>query len=163
MLWCPSTCKNLSPKKASTPKKPLTDTISIKIMTEEQLNKATDELKQVLYDKFKLVENNIITLNIGGKMFETSTVTLRHDPSCILAILTNRRYEYDGHRNIFIDQDPTYFHLVLNYLRNDGIFDLQSLPRELGVLQKFKRMATKICLDGLIGIVDRIIDIILNA
>jgi len=97
-------------------------------MTSKQLSIATDELNQVLYDKFRLIEDNRVTLNVGGKSFETSTITLRYNPSSILAIVTNSRYGYNGRRNIFLDQDPTYFHHVLNYLSNEGVIDLQTLP-----------------------------------
>ena len=146
VLSCPSTCSAISPKHTSTPAverttKPAYSTIErITNMTSEQLSKATDELNQDLYDKFRLIEDNRVTLNVGGTSFEMSTITLRYNPSSILAIATNIRYGYNGRRSIFIDQDPTYFHHVLNYPRNERVIDLQTLPNELGSLFQLKRL-----------------------
>ena len=95
-------------------------------------------------------------------MFETSTFTLCYDPSSLLAIATNRRYGYNGRRMIFIDQDPTYFHFILNYLRNEVMIDLQTLPKEVGPLLELKRLCINLRLDGLVGLVERRIEIISN-
>lgn len=150
VLSCPSTCESLSPAAA-----PRQTAEGIREITTAQLSKATDDLNQALYDKYKLIQDGRVTLNVGGKVFETSVLTLRYDPSSILAIITNRRYGYDGRRNLFIDQDPTHFHVVLNYLRNGGIIDLSSLPRELGELHQIKRLCINLRLDGLLAVVNR--------
>lgn len=180
ILSCPSTCGSLTPQHRSTPKPavsepkpvsipkpmsvpkpilPLDSGISmISSMTSVQLSKATDDLNQVLYEKYKLIEDSHILLNVGGKQFESSTITLRYDPSSMLAIITNPRYGYNGRKTIFIDQDPTYFHIVLNYLRNEGIVDQQSLPKETGQLLALKRLCQNLRLDGLVNLVERRID-----
>ena len=78
--------------KENTERPTFTSIRQIENMTTEQLSKATDELNQVIYDKFKLVDDNRVSINVGGRIFETSTFTLRYDPSSLLAITTSRQY-----------------------------------------------------------------------
>ena len=82
-----------------------------------------------------LSEPSVITLNVGGKLFTTSRFTLtqqvgKNDLEHVLASMTNGRHPVDRDRdgNIFIDRDGTYFHFLLNYLRNGGNLSLTMLP-----------------------------------
>jgi len=79
--------------------------------------------------------NDVVTLNVGGEKFETTRQTLMNDPSSMLAkmfdpisplqpgVLRDGAY--------FIDRDPSYFRIILNYLRSGQlIVDSNSLPLE---------------------------------
>ncbi|KAH7700510.1 BTB/POZ domain-containing protein KCTD5-like protein [Aphelenchoides avenae] len=67
-------------------------------------------------------DNGLIRLNVGGT---TTTRTLRKEPDSFLA----RFCEIDGIEPsikdesgaFFIDRDPRYFRIILNYLRSDGV------------------------------------------
>jgi len=78
--------------------------------------------------------NDIVTLNVGGEKFETTRQTLLNDPSSMLAkmfdpvsplqpgVLRDGAY--------FIDRDPTYFRVILNYLRSGQLIVDGSAPIE---------------------------------
>lgn len=55
-----------------------------------------------------------VTLNVGGKLFETSKETLMKIPDSLLCGLV----EFCDGDEIFIDRDPNLFHHILNYYRN---------------------------------------------
>ena len=69
--------------------------------------------------------NDIIEFSVGGQMFKTKRSTLVSEPNSLLADM----FEFtDNSANVeakneetgasFIDRDPKYFSVVLNYLRN---------------------------------------------
>ena len=60
-------------------------------------------------------QGEIVMLNIGGSMFQTTKATLREDPSSLLAALAIAN---PLPNKIFIDRDPKHFRLIMNYLRN---------------------------------------------
>lgn len=78
--------------------------------------------------------NDVVTLNVGGEKFETTRQTLLNDPSSMLAkmfdpvsplqpgVLRDGAY--------FIDRDPTYFRVILNYLRSGQLIVDGSVPIE---------------------------------
>jgi len=83
-----------------------------------------DQLRKNIYEKvdnrlFPLFVNNVVRLNVGGKLFETTLTTLRAFPQSKLAILFSERYPLlkDSKGYYFIDRDGTYFGHVLNFLR----------------------------------------------
>eukprot|EP00112_Aurelia_sp_Birch-Aquarium-sp1_P025512 Seg851.3 transcript_id=Seg851.3/GoldUCD/mRNA.D3Y31 product="BTB/POZ domain-containing protein KCTD14" protein_id=Seg851.3/GoldUCD/D3Y31 len=63
--------------------------------------------------------DEVIKLNVGGQIFETSLKTLRKYPGSFLAEMFSREHQIikgaDG--AFFIDHDGTYFRHILNYLR----------------------------------------------
>eukprot|EP00128_Syssomonas_multiformis_P009059 Colp12_sorted_trinity150504_noHs@23235 len=63
-----------------------------------------------------------IKLNIGGKIFETTRMTLSRDPNCFLAKLCCEESSIpalkDDNGAYLIDRDPHYFAPVLNFLRH---------------------------------------------
>ncbi|KAG2378525.1 hypothetical protein C9374_008164 [Naegleria lovaniensis] len=76
-----------------------------------------------------------ITLNVGGQLFTTSRFTLsqqvgKNELEHVLASIVNGKHaiEKDRDGNIFIDRDGTYFHYILNYLRNGGNLSQTILP-----------------------------------
>ena len=83
-----------------------------------------------------------ITLNIGGKYFTTTRVTLSKAPNSFLHKLSlksldPREIESDrDERGAFlIDRDPNYFQIVLNYLRHGKLIMNRGLIEE-GVLEE---------------------------
>lgn len=83
-----------------------------------------------------------ITLNIGGKYFTTTRVTLSKAPNSFLHKLSlksldPREIESDrDERGAFlIDRDPIYFQVVLNYLRHGKLIMSKGLIEE-GVLEE---------------------------
>ena len=73
--------------------------------------------------KLNKVSETIVTLNVGGQYFMTSTVTLTRDPNCMLGVMFSGRHKLhplnDG--SYFIDRDSMHFTFILNYLRDGNI------------------------------------------
>lgn len=83
-----------------------------------------------------------ITLNIGGKYFTTTRVTLSKAPNSFLHKLSQKSLdpkELESDRDergaYLIDRDPIYFQVVLNYLRHGKLIMNQGLVEE-GVLEE---------------------------
>ena len=53
-------------------------------------------------------------LNVGGEMMETTRETLTKFPNSRLAELVNSTKDEE---DLWLDQDPQYFRLILNWLR----------------------------------------------
>ena len=82
------------------------------------------------------VQENQIKLNIGGKIFLTSKVTLQAEPNSLFGMLFRKSCPMrpiNGDTYNF-DRNPRYFEFLLDYLRNGGHLDLMVLPREKGAL-----------------------------
>ena len=64
-----------------------------------------------------------IGLNVGGKVYKTSTTTLTRDPNCFFALMLSGRIPSakDDQDNYLIDRDGEVFLDVLNYLRCDKL------------------------------------------
>lgn len=60
-----------------------------------------------------------IKLDVGGKLFTTSLSTLTSHPNSMLAAMFSGRFSMDKDEDgcFFIDRDGTYFHLILDWLR----------------------------------------------
>uniref|UniRef100_A0A914Q2W2 BTB domain-containing protein n=1 Tax=Panagrolaimus davidi TaxID=227884 RepID=A0A914Q2W2_9BILA len=56
-----------------------------------------------------------ISFNVGGRIFETTELTIRRIPSTRLTSLLDDSPDSD---EFFIDHDPRYFEVVLNFLRS---------------------------------------------
>lgn len=83
-----------------------------------------------------------ITLNIGGKYFTTTRVTLSKAPNSFLHKLSLKSLdpkEMESDRDergaFLIDRDPNYFQVVLNYLRHGKLIMNEGLIEE-GVLEE---------------------------
>lgn len=83
-----------------------------------------------------------ITLNIGGKYFTTTRVTLSKAPNSFLHKLSLKSLdpkEIESDRDekgaFLIDRDPMYFQVVLNYLRHGKLIMNKGLIEE-GVLEE---------------------------
>lgn len=78
-----------------------------------------------------------VMLNIGGSLFQTSKVSLRADPSSLFALMLLPQSPFKPNANTyFFDRDPAHFRIILNYLRNGALLDLNTLPRESRYLQE---------------------------
>ncbi|EYC12686.1 hypothetical protein Y032_0046g1362 [Ancylostoma ceylanicum] len=61
-----------------------------------------------------------VKINVGGSTFETSLSTLTRLDGTVLSIMVADRWRGQG--ELFVDRDPTYFPMVLNYLRDGDNF-----------------------------------------
>ncbi|KAI8141830.1 BTB/POZ protein [Fennellomyces sp. T-0311] len=83
-------------------------------LSEELKNYEQEE--DVMREVHKL-QNEKVTLNVGGSYFVTSSTTLTRDPDSMLAIMLQTE-EPDPDGSYFLDRDSTYFRLILNFLRD---------------------------------------------
>lgn len=81
--------------------------------------------------------SDIINLNVGGTKFSTSRQTLCSVPDSFFSSLLSGRIPScrDEHGFIFIDRDPKYFAIILNFLRTkelyiNGVDDISVLRSE---------------------------------
>ena len=70
------------------------------------------------------MDNPIVTLNVGGKLYQTTAATLRKagPHSLFNGMLeghTDHRYRRDERGSWFFDRDSDLFRHVLNFLRNE--------------------------------------------
>eukprot|EP00088_Acartia_fossae_P020511 TRINITY_DN22090_c0_g1_i1.p1 TRINITY_DN22090_c0_g1~~TRINITY_DN22090_c0_g1_i1.p1 ORF type:complete len:238 (-),score=39.14 TRINITY_DN22090_c0_g1_i1:223-936(-) len=75
--------------------------------------------------------NEIIKLNVGGKIFQTTKTTLCKYPSSRIAQLVQGLFKQtlDSEGNIFIDEDPRDFEYILRALRNTNTYPT-TVPKE---------------------------------
>ncbi|WAQ95367.1 CDHR1-like protein [Mya arenaria] len=66
-------------------------------------------------------EQQIVSLNVGGSVFQTSLATIQRVPANSVLMATPS----------FIDRDPTHFRVILDYLRDKGSFDAGRLPSHI--------------------------------
>lgn len=73
---------------------------------------------------------SVISLNVGGKNFDTYRATLTQFPDSMLAALMNRPHFHQSHNGgLFIDRDGELFEHVLDFLRSGPDFELPSDSR----------------------------------
>lgn len=83
-------------------------------------------IKWFQYDakKEKLIEEGaetkIVKINVGGKTFNTSLLTILNHPDTLLFNLIMTE-SWDFNDELFIDRSYKYFHLVLSYMRNNEL------------------------------------------
>ncbi|PIO71060.1 K+ channel tetramerization domain protein, partial [Teladorsagia circumcincta] len=65
--------------------------------------------------------NRRVKLNVGGQIFETTVGTLCRVPNTRLSRLVDNIDRLNDGSEIFIDHDPKYFPMVLNFLRDGRI------------------------------------------
>lgn len=71
------------------------------------------------------IENNdVVTINVGGKIFKTKRSTLKQSPYFIGKM--NKK-----NVNIFVDRDPKLFRYILNYLRTNDLRQMRRYMLEM--------------------------------
>lgn len=92
------------------------------IIEEPKQTTQEDDLKHCKCCKYNTTNTNWIKLNVGGKYFTTTRSTLcEREPNSMLARMFNSQLkasELDSTGSYLIDRSPTYFEIILNYLRN---------------------------------------------
>ena len=83
-----------------------------------------------------------IKLNVGGTVFETCEETLKRADGTMLKSLCEEKWDDLKGGEAFIDRDPTFFRIILNFLR-DGTStlpvdekDVVEIEREAEVRRK---------------------------
>jgi hypothetical protein len=95
-----------------------------------------------------------VLLNVGGRKFESSELTLSGDPSSILAGMIRPDSPVKPVRNeYFIDRNPRYFDFVLDYLRSPDAFP-RILPSDVTALRQIHVEAKFYGLSGLVRAVE---------
>ena len=64
--------------------------------------------------------SEIVSINVGGKVFQTSPKTMCKYPNSKLGKMYQEGKKIKN-RNFFLDEDPKYFRVVLNFLRKDKV------------------------------------------
>jgi len=94
---------------------------------------------------------DIVKLNVGGQLFTTTFDTLTKEDSMIRTMFNGTfpvHQVVDG--SVFIDRDPKYFDMVLNYMRSGGL----EPPRDKNVLMELWKEAEFYQLTGMIEILE---------
>ncbi|TGZ65518.1 hypothetical protein CRM22_005831 [Opisthorchis felineus] len=98
------------------------------------------------------MSSQVLTLNVGGTLYTTTTTTLKHDPDSYLAkLLTNSSALRDVNHNLFIDRDPSLFRYILDYCRYGKL----CIPRNFDELERLKEEATFYKLNKLVEIISK--------
>ena len=82
----------------------------------------------------------IVTLNVGGVLYQTSKETLEKNDTYFRPLVTHSNVE----EIIFIDRDPAFFRYILNWLRGSSI-----LPEDTVSLQELAVEADFYCMQDL--------------
>jgi len=115
----------------------------------EAKKKEFEDMQQQLRTKYNDT-SSIITLNVGGTLFTTLRTTLTKHPSSMLAAMFSGLHPItrteQGHA--FIDRNPKFFGMILEYLRTDeipdcGPSDLRALRREMDYFGLVEAKCTK--------------------
>lgn len=93
-----------------------------------------------------------IKLNVDGRVFEVNASTLQTDPQSTLSQLADTP---EG-QEVFIDRDPDYFQIILDYLKNG---DAVSLGYDPAYLRELLREAKHFNLAGLETLIKRALEI----
>ncbi|KAK1168200.1 BTB/POZ domain-containing protein KCTD21-like [Acipenser oxyrinchus oxyrinchus] len=81
--------------------------------------------------------SELVTLNVGGKLYTTSLATLTRYPDSMLGAMFSSTMptKKDSHGNCFIDRDGKIFRHVLNFLRTSNL-DLPDNYKEMKLLKR---------------------------
>ena len=68
----------------------------------------------------KQPSSDVVTLNVGGKIFATTLSTLNKMPQSMIGAMFSGEFTAakDANGHVFIDNDGSAFHVVLNFLRH---------------------------------------------
>ena len=88
------------------------------------------------------IQENIITLNVGGQIYSTSKSTLCSQKESMLAAMFSGHYKLKKMENgsYFIDADGKHFGIILNYLRGRIIYSTD-LPEDKKTLMELEKEA----------------------
>ena len=115
---------------------------SYPILTSVDKNLQEDER---IRSDLKQINKERVTLNIGGRNFETSYPILLRDEQSIFNVL----FHEERHTTFFFDRDSSHFCYILNYLREDCKMDQIVLPKERRYLLEMLQEASFYRLEGL--------------
>lgn len=113
---------------------------------EENIHSQTKELdhkgiKWYQYDakKEQLINSGassrIVKLNVGGKVFSLTLLTILNNPDCLFFNLIMTE-QWDYTEELYFDRGYTYFSLILSYLRNTKVHIDSSNNQELLLMLK---------------------------
>eukprot|EP01111_Echinosteliopsis_oligospora_P015029 TRINITY_DN5808_c0_g1_i5.p1 TRINITY_DN5808_c0_g1~~TRINITY_DN5808_c0_g1_i5.p1 ORF type:complete len:111 (+),score=33.09 TRINITY_DN5808_c0_g1_i5:36-368(+) len=90
----------------------------------EHKEKKWKELNEIM-DKHAEKAKTKVVFDVGGKIFATTKDTLLSQPDTFFtAMMRSGRWCPDADGSYFIDRDPTYFGMIINYLRTGRfVFD----------------------------------------
>ena len=81
----------------------------------------TNELLSSLVPRVDMIKDEWITLNVGGKLFNTTRTTLVREPDSFFGRMFSLEFQDWTHRKqsgaIAIDRSSRYFEVILDYLR----------------------------------------------
>ncbi|KAJ3183329.1 BTB/POZ domain-containing protein kctd16 [Gaertneriomyces sp. JEL0708] len=72
---------------------------------------------------FSGITKDLVTFNVGGKLFTTTRSNINAHPDSMLANLIAHTANGDSQQEIFIDRDPDTFAVILQYVRT-GVVDI---------------------------------------
>ncbi|KXJ28532.1 uncharacterized protein LOC110238831 [Exaiptasia diaphana] len=87
---------------------------------------------RTVYSIFIDMMDEIVRLNVGGTVFQTSRNTLVFDANSRFYEMFSDDQTLENREEVFIDRDGTHFRYILNYLRTG----LVTLPRDANALQE---------------------------
>ena len=83
--------------------------------------------------------DSIVTLNVGGTAFQTCLKNILKYPNSFFAKMYEEREKKES-LQFFLDQDPEYFRVVLNYLRNGELLKFKDEQLYFGVRNLAKNL-----------------------
>ena len=106
---------------------------------------------------FNKIQNQVISLNVGGTLFTTCLETLLVEPDSRLGRMFSGRHILETQKDgsIFIDRDGTHFGIILNYLRRH-ITSKRHLPDDPNILSHLLCEVKYYELKGLLKIIESI-------
>lgn len=96
------------------------------------------------------MENSIVTLNVGGCLFQTSKATLEMHDTFFRALVENANID----ETVFIDRDPSYFRYILNWLRGTHV-----LPEDKLSLKELMYECDFYCINDMKEEIEKIITV----
>lgn len=87
----------------------------------------------------KSQQQELVTLNVGGILYQTTKATLQADPS---SISTCRHGPSGRNFDFFLDRNPRHYGFIIDYLRNNCKIVPSTLPRDVSTLNEIRNEAT---------------------
>jgi hypothetical protein len=106
----------------------------------QELHKQIDDLKQIK-EAFKVAEDEVVQLDVGGSLFKTRVSTLTQHSKYFRAVFSDGVADAQK-EPLFIDRDPQCFGEILYFMRT-GAISTRNKPR-------FLRAANYYQMDGLV-------------
>lgn len=103
---------------------------TILIQTEElRKEKEKEEKEKKRLEELYQVKEDVIVLNVGGKLISTTKATLTSEKESMLFAMFSDRYKLTSDKDgyIFIDRNPKYFKIILEFLRTRQFFGLENV------------------------------------